>query len=146
MAPRTVMDPIVCAISLFLVAGSLALIFPSARNTVMSYLRPEGFSSDLGYPTKQLCKMPLTTPEPMEYGPADATITTPRVPYHLLGDYMKPAEERIANLTSECAYIADGERRIEKTGSYGQITNNYKRKNPDNGTTLLHELSVSFYQ
>ena len=107
--------------------------------------RNEGFS-DAGYPTSQLCKMPLTTAEPREYGPADSTVKNPREPYHLLGDYIKPAQERIANLTSECAYIADGQRHIEKTGSYGQVTNNYKRKTPDNGTTWLHELSVSFYE
>ena len=99
------------------------------------------------YPTKQLCTMPLT-PLPELSGPADATLDTPRVPYNLL-DYLKPATEVgmvTANLTSECAYIADGERLIEKTGSYGQVTNNYKRAKPDNGSTWLHELSVSFYK
>jgi hypothetical protein len=93
--------------------------------------------------------MPLTTILPELSGPADATLDTPRVPYNLLGDYMKPATMSgtvTANLTSECAYIADGERLIEKTGSYGQVTNNYRRKNPDNGSTWLHELSVSFYK
>ena len=106
------------------------------------------FTETQGYPTKQLCKMPLTTILPELSGPADATLDTPRVPYNLLGDYMKPATTSgtvPANLTSECAYIADGERLIEKTGSYGQVTNNYRRKNPDNGSTWLHELSVSFY-
>ena len=106
------------------------------------------FTETQGYPTKQLCKMPLTTILPELSGPADATLDTPRVPYNLLGDYMKPATmsgPATANLTSECAYIADGERLIEKTGSYGQVTNNYRRKNPDNGSTWLHELSVSFY-
>ena len=108
-------------------------------------LSRESFVSG-GYPTSQLCKMPLTTSSPQMSGPADATIDSPRTPYHLLGDYMPAAEERLANLTSECAYIADGQRRIEQTGSYGQITNNYKKKNPDNGSTWLHELSVSFYK
>jgi hypothetical protein len=40
----------------------------------------------------------------------------------------------------------DGQRLIEKTGSYGQVTNNYKRKTPDNGSTPLHELAISFYK
>ena len=99
-----------------------------------------------GYPTKQLCQMPLTSPLPELSGPADATLSSPRDPYHLLGDYMPPGEERLANLKSECAYISDAQRRIEKTGSYGQVTNNYKHKNPDNASTWLHELSVSFYK
>lgn len=128
---------------------SLLAIFPEIPTVlgdlILNAQTDEGFS-DVGYPTSQLCKMPLTTSHPKEYGPADSTIKSPKEPYHLLGDYIKPAQERIANLTSECAYIADGERLIEKTGTYGQVTNNYKRKKPDNGTTLLHELSVSFYE
>jgi len=98
------------------------------------------------YPTDQLCTMPLTTPIPILSGPGEAGLSTPREPYHLLGDYIPPAGGGIANFKSECAYISDGQRRIEKTGSYGQVTNNYKRKNPDNGTTWLHELSLSFYK
>lgn len=106
--------------------------------------RAEGFS-DL-YPANQLCKVPLTTDSPLSTGPADATLKEPRKPYHLLGDHIESGEERIANLTSECSYITDNQRLIEKTGSYGQVTNNYKHKNPDNGTTWLHELSLSFYK
>jgi hypothetical protein len=150
------LDPFIWILFVFIVLGSLAMTLPSVRDFLNSILAPrpwgrplkkEGFyNSDVGYPTTQLCDMPLTTADPRPYGPADATLSKPKVPYHLLGDYIKPAQERIANLTSECAYIADGERLIEKTGSYGQITNNYKRKNPDNGSTLLHELSVSFYE
>ena len=121
--------------------------YKNLANFFMAGQKGEGFyNGDVGYPTTQLCQMPLTTADPRPYGPADATLSKPKVPYHLLGDYIKPAQERIANLTSECAYIADGERLIEKTGSYGQITNNYKKKKPDNGTTWLHELSVSFYE
>jgi hypothetical protein len=104
------------------------------------------FTEHTGYPTQQLCKMPLTSPLPELSGPADATLDVPRTPYHLLGDYLAPAEGRLANMKSECAYVADGQRHIEKTGSYGQITNNYKKEKPDNGSTLLRELSLSFYK
>ena len=112
----------------------------------------DGFSDF--YPVKnELCNMPATSSDSQRSGPgpADATLDSPRIPYNLLGDYLEPAvgpgeAPRTANLTSECAYIADGQRFIEKTGSYGQITNNYKRAKPDNGSTWLHELSVSFYR
>ena len=116
---------------------------------VIPMLTKEAFSNieeHSGYPTKQLCSMPLTSPIPELSGPADATLDDARKPYHLLGDYLEPAEERLANLKSECAYIADGQRRIELTGSYGQITNNYKKAKPDNGSTLRRELSLSFYK
>jgi hypothetical protein len=143
------LDILVKVVIGFILIFSVFIIFPeipiALGDMVLSAQKDEGFS-DVGYPTSQLCTMPLTTPQPKEYGPADSTIKSPKEPYHLLGDYIKPAQERIANLTSECAYIADGERLIEKTGTYGQVTNNYKRKKPDNGTTLLHELSVSFYE
>ena len=106
----------------------------------------EAFTGE-GYPTKQLCTMPLSTMDPpSENARANSTLDKPREPYNLLGDYLAPAEGRLANLKSECAYIADGQRHIEKTGSYGQVTNNYKRSKPDNGTTWLHELSLSFYK
>ena len=93
----------------------------------------DGFS-DLYPVNNEICNMPLTT-EARASGPAD--VSDPRTPYNLLGDYLKPAlaegeTPRTANLTSECAYIADAQRLIEKTGSYGQITNNYKRAKPDN--------------
>jgi len=104
------------------------------------------FIENYGYPTQQLCKMPLTSPLPQLSGPADATLDVPRTPYHLLGDYLESADEKLANLNSESAYSVDGQRRIEKTGTYGQITNNYKKERPDNGSTLMRELSLSFYK
>lgn len=134
------MDPIY--VLLFILLGVVIyLVFTSYRYDPF-------IDHDAGYPTEQLCKMPLTTELPQLSGPADSTLSIPREPYHLLGDHLEPAtqEGRLANLTSECAYIADGQRRIEKTASYGQVTNNYKHKKPDNGTTWLHELSLSFYK
>ena len=133
------MEAILFTIVAFIVLGSLGMLLP---------LISEGFTTYVpGYPTQQLCKAPLTTENPREPGPADATLDAPRNPYKLL-EHLESAsnEQRIANLTSECAYIADGQRLIEKTGSSGQATNNYRHKNPDNGSTLLHELSVSFYK
>ena len=135
------MEAILFTVVAFIILGSLAMMVPLITN--------EGFTTYVpGYPTNQLCKVPLTTEVPREPGPADATLDVPRTPYSLLGDYLQVASDdsRLANFTSECAYIADGQRHIEKTGSYGQVTNNYKHKKPDNGTTWLHELSVSFYK
>jgi hypothetical protein len=132
-------------ICLFLIAtavmGSVFLTIP-----FMPKEKFTDFITNNGYPTSQLCSMPLTSPLPELSGPADSSLTNTREPYHLLGDYLEPAGERLANLKSECAYVADGQRLIEKTGSYGQITNNYKKEKPDNGTTLLRELSLSFYK
>jgi len=137
-------------------AGAIFIVVFILGLVVMAYIylsNPVGtrdhfadFIMNRGYPTKQLCTMPLTSPLPELSGPADATLDVPREPYNLLGDYVKPGPGRLANLKSECAYIADGQRRIEKTGSYGQVTNNYRHKNPDNGSTWRHELALSFYK
>ena len=122
-----------------------AIYPPITYDSFLNFIQKD-FIQNSGYPTKQLCNMPLTSPLPQLSGPADATLEVPRTPYHLLGDYLAPAEERLANLKSECAYVADGQTHIERTGSYGQLTNNYKKEKPDNGSTLLRELSLSFYK
>jgi len=122
-----------------------AIYPPITYDSFLNYIQKD-FIEHYGYPTEQLCKVPLTTPLPQLSGPADATLSVPREPYNLLGDYLAPAEGRLANLKSECAYVADGQTQLERTGSYGQITNNYKKQKPDNGSTLLRELSLSFYK
>lgn len=136
-----------------LTIGVLAIVYAYSVNLFLTTesFKDVDFITNKGYPTDKLCAPPLTT-VPELSGPAEATLENPRDPYHLLGDYLKPATNpdsgppRTANLTSECAYIADGERKIEMTGNYGQVTNNYKRSKPDNGSTWLHELSLSFYK
>lgn len=137
-------------LTLFIVAVlAMVIVYaiypPITYDSFINFIQKD-FIQNYGYPTNQLCKMPLTSPLPQLSGPADATLNVPRTPYHLLGDYLGPAEERLANLKSECAYVADGQRHIELTGSYGQITNNYKKEKPDNGSTLRRELSLSFYK
>lgn len=132
-------------LGLFII-GILVMAAVYAINPALTKESFQDFIEHNGYPTSQLCSMPLTSPLPQLSGPADSTLDEVRLPYNLLGDYLEPAEGRLANLKSECAYIADGQRRIEKTGTYGQITNNYKKSMPDNGSTLLRELSLSFYK
>jgi hypothetical protein len=136
-----------------LTIGILVLIYGYCVNLFLTTesFKDVDFITNKGYPANQLCAPPLTT-EPEVSGPANVTVDS-RAPYHLLGDYLEPATNpgealggRTSTLTSECAYIADGQRKIELTGSYGQVTNNYKKSKPDNGSTLLHELSLSFYK
>lgn len=137
-------------LSIFIVAVlAMVIVYaiypPITYDSFLNFIQKD-FIENYGYPTQQLCKMPLTSPLPQLSGPADSSLEVPRTPYHLLGDYLAPAEERLANLKSECAYVIDGQSQIEVTGSYGQITNNYKKEKPDNGSTLLRELSLSFYK
>ena len=128
----------------FIIIVSLVLIYPALLPP-----RLEGFTDATSaglYPTDQLCTAPLTTPNPQMPGPADATLSKPKEAYNLLGDYMNAAtSDGAPPLTSETAYAVDGQKRIELTGSYGQVTNNYRHKSPENRTTWLNELSLSFY-
>jgi hypothetical protein len=80
-------------------------------------------------------------------GPAEATLDTPRVPYHLLNGVLKNAPaDTIGSLNAVCCYETDFESRTNLTGNYIQRTNNYKRSYPDNCSTPLHELTMSFYK
>lgn len=80
-------------------------------------------------------------------GPANASLTQPRKPYHLLSDELKNApRDTIGCLTAGCCNETDFEARTNLTGNYLQRTNNYKRDYPDNCTGPLHEFTMSFYQ
>ena len=89
----------------------------------------------------------IMTPEPVS-GPAPASLNE-RVPYHLLQGVLKdaPKDNQVNNCLNSCAcYKKDFENRIQLTGNFRQLTNNYKRENPDSCTAPLHELVNNFYE
>jgi hypothetical protein len=80
-------------------------------------------------------------------GPANASLTQPRKPYHLLSDVLQNApRDTIGCLRAGCCNETDFEARTNLTGNYIQRTNNYKRDYPDNCTGPLHEFTMSFYK
>ena len=80
-------------------------------------------------------------------GPANAQLTQPRKPYHLLSDVLQNApRDTIGCLRAGCCNETDFEARTNLTGNYLQRTNNYKREYPDNCTGPLHEFTMSFYK
>jgi hypothetical protein len=80
-------------------------------------------------------------------GPANAQLTQPRKPYHLLSDVLQNApRDTIGCLRAGCCDETDFESRTNLTGNYLQRTNNYKRDYPDNCTGPLHEFTMSFYK
>ncbi len=78
-------------------------------------------------------------------GPADLYNNNP---YHLLGDEMSPprVNETISCVNSRSCYAADFERMVSKTGTYRQMTNNYKRGYPDSCSAPYQELVLNFYK
>lgn len=67
-------------------------------------------------------------------------------PYHLL-DMSAPREkESLSCVNSRSCYATDFQRMIEKTGSFRQLTNNYKRGYPDSCSGAPQELTLNFYK
>ena len=78
-------------------------------------------------------------------GPADLYNNNP---YHLLSDEMSPprVNETISCVNSRSCYATDFERMVSKTGTYRQMTNNYKRGYPDSCSAPYQELVLNFYK
>jgi len=83
--------------------------------------------------------------ETMTMEPDSATLESPRQPYSLLKDMLPLSTERISPTSQRC-YTSDFQTRIEKTGNFRQLTNNYKRNEPDSCSSPLHEFVLSFYK
>jgi len=80
-------------------------------------------------------------------GPANASLSQPRKPYHLLSDVLQDApRDTVGCLRAGCCDETDFESRTNLTGNYIQRTNNYKRVYPDNCSGPLHEFTMSFYR
>ena len=66
---------------------------------------------------------------------------------YLLLDNVLPAKTSkvgVSPTASRC-YDGDFQKRLERTGNYRQMTNNYKRGVPDSCSGWMHELVNSFY-
>lgn len=80
-------------------------------------------------------------------GPAPAALN-PQTPYHLLTGVLKnaPVDNQDNSRLNSCAcYGIDYENRMQRTGNFVQLTNNYKRANPDSCSAPFHELVNNFY-
>jgi len=88
--------------------------------------------------------------KPIKYvtGPADSMLN-PRVPYHLLQGVLEDAavdDQPNTAFNAQACYESDFANRIQLTGNYNQLTNNYRRKNPDSCSAPVHELVNNFYK
>ena len=83
--------------------------------------------------------------ESNELHPGNPELDAPRQAYSLLKDEFPPAMVRTSPTSQRC-YETDFQTRIEKTGTFRQLTNNYKRDQPDSCSSPLHEFVLSFYK
>jgi hypothetical protein len=66
-------------------------------------------------------------------------------PYILLADSLEP-KNSLGMLDSKRCYEGDFQTRIEKVGSYNQMTNNYRHKDPESCSAPLTEFVSSYYK
>ena len=78
--------------------------------------------------------------------PANTTLELPRHPYALLVDSIPTFEGKAPSPSSQNCYESDFQKRLERTGNFRQITNNYKRGVPDSCSAPNHDLALSFYK
>ena len=77
--------------------------------------------------------------------PGDPGLSNPRQPYSLLGGWLTLASEPIYKTAKGC-YEADFQIRLEKTGNFRQLTNNYKRGDPDSCSGPIQDLTFAVYK
>uniref|UniRef100_A0A6C0JXL4 Uncharacterized protein n=1 Tax=viral metagenome TaxID=1070528 RepID=A0A6C0JXL4_9ZZZZ len=77
--------------------------------------------------------------------PADASLENLRKPYSLLQDVLPIFKGPAPRPSSQACYETDFQKRLEKTGNFKQLTNNYKRGTPDSCSEPLHEMTLSYY-
>jgi hypothetical protein len=84
-----------------------------------------------------------------EFGlsPKNAALENLRQPYTLLEGVLPSLEgNKPSGLDAEGCYKGDFQNRLQRTGNFRQLTNNYKRGTPDSCSAPLTELVTSFYQ
>ncbi len=83
--------------------------------------------------------------------PATAALADKRTPYTLLNDWLTPvqagdAPSPASSFTAERCHRSDFQTRLERTGTYRQLTNNYKRESPDSCSAPLQETTLGYYK
>jgi hypothetical protein len=83
--------------------------------------------------------------------PAAAALADKRTPYTLLNGWLAPVEASdtpspASSFTAERCHESDFQTRLEPTGNYRQMTNNYKRESPDSCSAPLQETVLGFYK
>lgn len=85
-------------------------------------------------------------PEPMTgVSLGDPELAKPHEPYALLGNWLKLTDTPSYKSAKECHEV-DFQTRLEKTGNFRQLTNNYKRGDPDSCSGPIQDLTFAIYK
>jgi len=77
--------------------------------------------------------------------PGDPELANPREPYSLLKGWLKPLDNPMYPSAEKC-HDVDFQVRLERTGNFRQMTNNYKRGDPDSCSGQTQDLTLAFYK
>jgi hypothetical protein len=77
--------------------------------------------------------------------PGDASLDKASAPYALLAGWLTPAAAPSIPYDAQRCHETDFQARLERTGNYRQLTNNYKRGAPDSCTAPLQDRLLPFY-
>ena len=75
----------------------------------------------------------------------DPGLANPRQPFNLLGGWL-PALDKPVYPTAKSCHDVDFQIRLERTGNFRQLTNNYKRGDPDSCSAPLQDFTMAFYK
>lgn len=78
--------------------------------------------------------------------PAAADLNNPREAYNLLNGWIPPIEGQPLYPDARRCREVDFQTRLEKTGNYRQLTNNFKRGTPDSCSAPIQDLTLAFYK
>ena len=107
------------------------------------------------YGSNPILRPRLEVKEPFQSGPTEsgeltpgvspgaAELGEPRKPYALLD---RPVAKNPLVLTAQGCHTADFLTRLEKTGNFRQLTNNYRHDDPDSCSGWTEELNLGLYE
>ena len=75
----------------------------------------------------------------------DPGLDNPREPFNLLNGWLTPLDKPVYPTAKSC-HDVDFQIRLERTGNFRQLTNNYKRGDPDSCSAPLQDLTLAFYK
>lgn len=80
-----------------------------------------------------------------DIAPGNPDLSKPSQPFNLLNGWLTPLEKPLYPTAKMCHEL-DFQGRLERTGNFRQMTNNYKRGDPDSCSAPIQDMTLAFYK
>lgn len=77
--------------------------------------------------------------------PGNPDLSKPSQPYNLLNGWLSPLDKPMYPSAKRCHEL-DFQGRLERTGNFRQMTNNYRRGDPDSCSAPIQDMTLAFYK